>query len=329
MPRRSSALASTSTSASASPAASHKSHASWQSAELNADNILSGERKRKGSRKKVESDASEAEDDVQDSRRKRGSRTEILRDEATAKKASTKQKPMPKPAMPKSKVQPKPKPKLQPKLKKPESPPQQPFPPMTSVKYAHTTQSQTHSARYSGGGGPEYYSDEEAHQKAQPSSRVPEAPKPTTAIFEGDSDVETNNNLQPPQRSEIDLTNVADSSSSNSSKDEDEDNAVTGLEAEPIGKLIDRAVKKKKKKMESQEDEAEMQRFRLQPEKGRFIGFSLDELEAGLPASTPGTKKKRQYKKKTNAEQAESLSPRMKRLEDLSRLTMLITFDPD
>jgi len=41
----------------------------------------------------------------------------------------------------------------------------------------------------------------------------------------------------------------------------------------------------------------------------------------------PGQKRKRRYKKRNDHELADMLSPRMKRLEDLTRLTFLITLD--
>jgi hypothetical protein len=117
-------------------------------------------------------------------------------------------------------------------------------------------------------------------------------------------------------------------------------------QVEKMLKKVKAAVKKKNQQGITQSKEREVAEIGLGIKKGRFTILSLAQLQEGLSVSAfsdifaialqfvhgppePGQKKKRSYKKKTKHKQINKITPQLKRLEDLTRLTSLCTLDPE
>ncbi|KAF1935813.1 hypothetical protein EJ02DRAFT_438964 [Clathrospora elynae] len=73
----------------------------------------------------------------------------------------------------------------------------------------------------------------------------------------------------------------------------------------------------------------EMQDLQINSEAGHFPGLSISTMELVTKSQSTGPKKRRPYEKTDYASLADGMEPRVKRLEDLTRICFLATLDPD
>lgn len=260
---------------------SQPSHASTNShrcgstvpVELDPNNIVSGKRQRKESRKKAESSASEAENLPAQKRRKK-IRTQELVQEATS--AITVQS---KSTAPLSKannqihVSTTTKSQWQLGANSPLA---------TTRKY---TQHRTELATSSEIEEPGYYSDDGIKQTAQRRDGMLAVNEKLTAQEVFGDEIEGREMPLDQPGSMIDLTQGNTSSSSSLESDDEETWAQRFEKDKELSKeyQLEKSVRQMQRVIESQDNEDHLREYGLQPDQGRFRGFTLTQLESGLP----------------------------------------------
>lgn len=241
--------------------------------ELDANNILSGKRQRKESRKKAESSASEAEN-LPVQKKPRKNRREELMQEATPA-ISTQSKSTAPPTKVNNQVHISTTKKYQMQL--------QINSPLATTR--KSSQYGTALATSREAEEPGYYSDDGIRQSAQRRNGMLSASKKlmTQEVFEDEGKGREMPLAQP--SSAIDLTHENTNSSSSLESSDEEILPQTFEMEKELSKedQLEKSVRRMQKVIESQENEDHLREYGLQPDQGRFRGFTLTQLESGLP----------------------------------------------
>lgn len=245
---------------------------STASVELDPNNIVSGKRQRKESRRLAEASASEAEN-LPDQKKPKKSRTKELVQEARPAVST-----QPKSTAPPTKTIN----RINVSTKNSQVHLQTNSPLATTRK---STQYRAALATSCAAEEPGYYSDDGIKQSAQRMNGMSAVTEKLMAqeLFESEMEDEEMPLAQP--SSTIDLTHEKTSSSS-SLESNDEEIQPQKLEKRKELSKVDKPERfawRKQRATESQNNEDHIEEYGLQPVHGRFHGFTLTQLEFGLP----------------------------------------------